>query len=71
MYNGQITEEGTYDDLMQHNGPFAQFLQAYLMKDDTEEEKPDAESKFILICILYINESLNSYNNFSRFIFLY
>lgn len=30
MTNGQCTEQGTLDQLISHNGPFAQFLSDYL-----------------------------------------
>lgn len=45
-----ITENGTYEDLLAHDGPFAQFLQTYLTQED-EENEDDDESKFLWIII--------------------
>lgn len=44
MDNGRISERGTFQQLLQHNGPFAQFLQVYLLHDDAPEEENDTES---------------------------
>ena len=33
-----ITEGGTYDELMSHDGAFAQFIRTYLTSAETEEE---------------------------------
>ena len=50
MINGEITEVGSYDELMTHNGAFAQFLKTYLSQADSEEEEEDPEcKKFIFI----------------------
>ncbi|XP_076093492.1 ATP-binding cassette sub-family C member 3-like isoform X1 [Mytilus galloprovincialis] len=43
MDNGRISERGTFQQLLQHNGPFAQFLQVYLLHDDAPEEENDTE----------------------------
>ncbi|CAL1527543.1 unnamed protein product [Lymnaea stagnalis] len=34
MSNGTISEHGSYEELMTHNGVFAQFLQVYLLKSE-------------------------------------
>jgi len=34
-----------YEQLLQHNGPFAQFLHTYLLNDDISDEETDPESK--------------------------
>ncbi|XP_052092541.1 multidrug resistance-associated protein 1-like [Mytilus californianus] len=43
MDNGQISEEGTFDELVAHNGPFAQFLKQHLateeLSDDDDEQR--------------------------------
>lgn len=31
LTNGVISENGSYDELISHKGPFAQFLQTYLL----------------------------------------
>lgn len=38
MDDGKISESGTYNDLLEHNGPFAQFLNTYLNEDIDEDE---------------------------------
>ncbi|XP_046577437.1 multidrug resistance-associated protein 1-like [Haliotis rubra] len=47
MTSGQISETGTYEELLQHNGPFAQFLQNYLLdsKDDNDDDPEELEMK--------------------------
>uniref|UniRef100_A0A2C9KB02 ABC-type glutathione-S-conjugate transporter n=1 Tax=Biomphalaria glabrata TaxID=6526 RepID=A0A2C9KB02_BIOGL len=37
MDQGQITESGTYQELMSHDGPFANFVRTYLMEHEDEE----------------------------------
>lgn len=48
MNEGTISECGTYDELMLHNGPFAQFLLQYLQNEATED-CDDPESKNLLL----------------------
>ncbi|XP_005096296.1 multidrug resistance-associated protein 1 [Aplysia californica] len=51
MNNGQVSEEGSYDELMSHAGAFANFLQEFFIKehhadsdsDEGEEEDPEIE----------------------------
>ncbi len=44
---GQISEIGSYDELLSHNGPFAQFLKTFLLKEESDEsEDEDPESKW-------------------------
>jgi len=38
ILDGAISESGTYDELISHEGPFANFLQQYMLKDDDEQE---------------------------------
>lgn len=46
MVNGKITETGSYDQLITHDGPFAQFLQQYFINEpDTEIENEHPEGK--------------------------
>lgn len=46
MNGGTISEMGTYEELLQHNGPFAHFLQTFLLQsDDKEEEEEDDDAK--------------------------
>ncbi|XP_021347157.1 multidrug resistance-associated protein 1-like [Mizuhopecten yessoensis] len=43
MDGGQISEIGTYEELLQHNGPFAHFLQTFLLHDDDKDDEKDDE----------------------------
>lgn len=45
MENGTISEIGTYDELMTHNGAFAQFLLQYLTQESSDD-LDDPESKY-------------------------
>lgn len=47
LIDGKITEMGTYDELLSHDGAFAQFLKTYLTQEDPDEEE-DEESKCVL-----------------------
>ncbi|KAL5016580.1 hypothetical protein ScPMuIL_006169 [Solemya velum] len=51
MVDKRISEMGTYEELLSHDGPFAQFLKTYLTQakddDDEEEEEEDPESSSI------------------------
>lgn len=52
--DGQISEIGSYDELLTHNGPFAQFLKTFLLKEDSDDsDSEDPESM-----ILFFFESL-------------
>ena len=47
MKDGQITEVGTYEELVTHDGPFAQFLKEHLTQEQMdgfdEEDDPEGE----------------------------
>ncbi|BFZ12050.1 hypothetical protein BsWGS_15089 [Bradybaena similaris] len=50
LYNGAISEHGSYAELLSHNGPFAQFLQVYLttpsnvaQEDSSSEDDPEIQ----------------------------
>ncbi|XP_041353920.1 multidrug resistance-associated protein 1-like isoform X2 [Gigantopelta aegis] len=38
LIDGRVSEIGSYDDLLDHNGPFAQFLRMYLLQSEDEGE---------------------------------
>ena len=43
MVDGRVSELGSYDELLSHDGPFAQFLKTYFtQEDDDEEEDPES-----------------------------
>lgn len=37
VVNGQISEMGTYKELLSHNSDFAEFLRTYLDNEDVEK----------------------------------
>ncbi|KAK3096100.1 hypothetical protein FSP39_023229 [Pinctada imbricata] len=43
MDNGRIREVGSYEELLQYNGVFAQFLQTYLLQGTQDEDEEDQE----------------------------
>ncbi|XP_071113608.1 multidrug resistance-associated protein 1-like [Haliotis cracherodii] len=51
MTSGQISEKGTYEELLQHNGPFAQFLQTYLLesRDNNDDDPEEMEMKRMVL----------------------
>ena len=51
LVNGEISEVGSYEELLSHDGPFAQFLKTYLTQEDSEsEEECDEEGNIIFSC---------------------
>lgn len=44
IVDGKISELGSYEELMSHDGTFAQFLKTYLNQEE-EVEEDDEESK--------------------------
>ncbi|XP_056010332.1 multidrug resistance-associated protein 1-like isoform X2 [Ostrea edulis] len=59
LIDGKITEMGTYDELLSHDGAFAQFLKTYLTQEDPDEEE-DEEIEQIKSKILQRVESVTS-----------
>ena len=43
MSNGVVSEVGSYDQLMAHDGAFAQFLRTYLISAESDEESDNDE----------------------------
>ena len=49
MRNGQISEIGSYQDLLSHDKAFAQFLKTYLTHDeDDDDDQTDVEGELLL-----------------------
>ena len=49
MRNGQISEIGSYQDLLSHDKAFAQFLKTYLTHDDDDnDDETDVEGESLL-----------------------
>ncbi|XP_013391801.1 multidrug resistance-associated protein 1-like [Lingula anatina] len=49
LLDGRISETGTYEELLSHNGAFAQFLKTYLTQADDEDEESDEGLKLLHI----------------------
>lgn len=50
LVNGKVTELGSYQELQEQNGAFAEFLRTYAQWDEVEEEEPtvaDGEEEFL------------------------
>ena len=45
MVDGQISEYGSYDELLSHDGAFAQFLKMYLTQDHDDDDDDDPEGR--------------------------
>lgn len=45
MLDGKISERGSYEELVSHDGPFAQFLKIYLTEMHDSEDEVDPESE--------------------------
>ena len=41
MDNGKISEVGSYEQLMAHDGAFAQFLRTYLVNAESDDDSDD------------------------------
>ncbi|XP_046552046.1 multidrug resistance-associated protein 1-like [Haliotis rubra] len=58
LVDGEITEMGTYDELLSHDGAFAQFLKTYLTQEDDTEQEDDPEIQEMKSKILQRLESV-------------
>nr|XP_022323792.1 multidrug resistance-associated protein 1-like isoform X1 [Crassostrea virginica]XP_022323793.1 multidrug resistance-associated protein 1-like isoform X1 [Crassostrea virginica]XP_022323794.1 multidrug resistance-associated protein 1-like isoform X1 [Crassostrea virginica] len=59
LIDGKISEMGTYDELLSHDGAFAQFLKTYLTQENPDEEE-DEEIEQMKSKILQRVESVTS-----------
>ena len=60
MIDGCISEIGSYDELLSHDGAFAQFLKAYLThkaetEEDEDDEDPESRSTAPSVLIPYLD----------------
>lgn len=60
MVDGRVSELGSYEELMSHDGAFAQFLKIYLTQENEEEEEEDPEVQEIKSKILERVDSVTS-----------
>ena len=49
MDNGKISEVGSYEQLMAHDGAFAQFLRTYLVNTESDDESDNEGIKGALL----------------------
>ena len=52
MSNGVVSEVGSYDQLMAHDGAFAQFLRTYLISAESDEESDNDEGRLNTVNVL-------------------
>jgi ABC-type dipeptide/oligopeptide/nickel transport system ATPase component len=53
MKDGIISEAGSYEELVSHNGPFAQFLKIYFLQKSKEEDIDDPEGNQFSLCVWF------------------
>ena len=54
LTNGEISDLGSYEELMSRDGAFAQFLKTFLLQEaDSDEESEDEESEKALTLVLW------------------
>jgi ABC-type multidrug transport system fused ATPase/permease subunit len=47
MVDGRVSELGSYEELMSHDGAFAQFLKIYLTQDnDDDDDDPEGKTVY-------------------------
>ena len=64
MQNGEVSEVGTYDQLIKNDGAFAEFIRTYLTekRNDSDDDAECKNSSFILyISLLYYYQQYNQY----------
>jgi len=44
LIDGAISETGSFDELMSHNGPFAQLLKTYFLQEEVSRSEVDNDS---------------------------
>ena len=49
LADGGVSESGTYNDLMTHDGPFAKLVRTYLLMDEEDDDEVDGESEYKII----------------------
>ncbi|XP_048236908.1 multidrug resistance-associated protein 1-like isoform X1 [Haliotis rufescens] len=60
LVDGEITEMGTYDELLSHDGAFAQFLKTYLTQEDSPKQEVDPQIQEMKSKIRHRLESVTS-----------
>ncbi|KAK2159275.1 hypothetical protein LSH36_155g02029 [Paralvinella palmiformis] len=60
LVNGKVSEVGSYEQLLDHNGAFAQFLKTYFTELESDSEVEDEEIEKLKSTILHRIESVAS-----------
>ena len=55
LSDGKISEMGSYNQLMDHDGPFAQFLKTYFTQDNDDEEEDEEDEEGRIIIFFFID----------------
>jgi len=50
IVDGEISEVGSYEELLSHDKAFAQFLRTYLQQEDSED---DEDEECLYFCLMY------------------
>lgn len=50
--NGTVSEAGTYDQLLNHDGEFAKFLRTYFLEHADSDDSEDDEGKVGMMTIV-------------------
>ena len=49
--NGMVSEHGTYQQLLSHSGPFAEFINSYLTEASVELEDEGADGLLMILSL--------------------
>ena len=63
MTDGRISEMGSYEELLSHDGDFAQFLKTYLTQNDDDDDDEDPESEY------WLTDVFDDYSNNVRYVY--
>ena len=62
LVNGEISEMGSYEELLSHDGPFAQFLKTYLTQEDSDSgQESDEDGTVVSSCVSPIQKAIVSF----------
>ena len=59
LKNGQVSESGSYDELLKSQGAFSEFLMTYVNDDDTESDSEGTVealcSELLFVALIYVS----------------
>lgn len=58
LVDGKISEMGSYQELLEQNKAFAEFLRNYALDEDIEEDEPTSTVLFFLQTCLFLSKRL-------------